>query len=251
MAINLKKDVFEEDILPVQQVNLEKPAKQVEISQSINLEKPAKQVEINQSINLEKSNRNVGQTTSKANSNIGGLNKLAIKLIHGNTTLKKRGIKRKVQLDCDLSAIFLGEDGTIVGTNGVDSCVFYGRTSAYDNGVVLTGDGMGNGSVYMEHLFVDTSKLPQEVNSVIFAVAIYTGHFNKQNFGLTNALELRILDIDTQVELDCIEISERFKNYNGLVCGEIYKADGKWTYRYLEKPILGVGSVGTILELYV
>ncbi len=227
MAINLKKEIFEEDIVPVSAINLEKSVKPVEI-------------------NLEKPNQNVIETT-----NVGGLTKLAVKLIHGNTNVKKSRFLRKLKVDCDLAAIFIGDDGRIVGNNGVDSCVFYGRTSAYDNGVILTGDGSGNSELYMEHLYIDTNKLPKEVKNVFFVVTIYRAYFNKLNFGSTNGLEVRIVDVDKQVEMDFIEIANRFRNYNGLICGGISKVDGKWTYNYIEKPVSGVGNVSAILKWFV
>lgn len=235
MAINLKKDIFEEDIIPVDGINLEKP--------------------INQDVKLEKTNTNTQKTTQKTSnnslSNSGGLNKIAVKLVHGNTTQKKYKMRRKLKLDCDLAAIFIGHDGTIVGNNGVDSCVFYGRPNAYDNSVVLTGDGSGNTEVYVEHLYIDTSRIPQDVKRVVFVVTIYDGYFNKQSFGLTKSLEVQVLDVDKQQEMDYIEITERFRHFNGLICGEIVKVDGRWTYNYVEKPLRGVRNIGTVLQMFV
>ncbi len=222
MAINLKKDIFEEDL--IQNINLKKSNTNAELDKNINQNQVSNQ----------------------------GLNKIAIKLIHGNTTQKKTSLlPRKIKVDCDLAAIFLNDNDKIIGKDGVDSCVYWGRPSAFDGGVVLTGDGAGSNNVYMEHLYIDTNKIPDEVSRILITVNVYLGTYHNLNFGLTNGLEISVLNIDTQKERNFLKISERFKNFNCIEYCEFVKTNGIWDFGYLDTPIHGVSVIADVLRQYV
>ncbi len=286
MAINLKKDVFEDDIIKIDEnktvVSLEKPEKlvktvvveelkqeelkqkelkQEDVKQTVNLNKTNKLVEENNNVDLDSSNENIELkissinrikiTNPKTTNSAENLGKVAVRLIHGNRVQINKGItKRKTKIDCDLSAIILGTDGTIIGTDGIDSCVYWGRKQAYNSGIVLSDDGNGDG-LYMEHLYIETSKLPNEAHSIVFVVTIDMGKFNKQCFGFTNALELSVLNVNSESQIDYIEISERFRSFNGLICGCITRVNGKWQYSYIGKPLSNITNVADVLEMFV
>ncbi len=262
MAINLKKDVFEEDIIKPeisnqnfnQNFNTENTVKQVvNIEKTENIETIA-ETEIQSGNGLKSSTnrvRIISKNTNPYTNQNNNLNKITVKMTHGHKPEKKKNIfSSEMSFDCDLSAILLGADETIIGVDGVDSCVYWGNPNYANNAIVLSDDKSGTGA-YVEQLNIDTSKLPSVVETVVFAVNIDFGGVNKQSFGHTNALELQVVNENNKKELDFIDILKDFKSFNGLICGCVKKTQGRWNYMYLGKPISNVTTIADILKKFI
>ncbi len=268
MGINLKKEVFEEDI--IQDIAQEKVQDNFQIFEqsSVNLTKHTRNVVKTQTgsntIGTVRASSTVmlGKTPTskiihinsgvKNNNSNTNLNKVAFKLIHGNTTEKKNTIiKRKLPLECDLSAIFLKDDGKIIGVDGFDSVVYWGKITQFNGGVLLKPNSSRKEDYYDENIYVDTQRIPDNVSSIIFAVNIYYGDHNKQFFKYTNALEFVVFNNDDGTIIDSIEITNRFKGFNGIICCELVKVNGEWLYRYVGKPLSKISTIADIVEQFI
>ncbi len=266
MAINLKKDVFEEDIIKPEvfkpKDDIEKP---INTAQPINLEKTQKPVEVSKFVNrdvninvieTETQTQNTASTnrvkiTGKSTNVNEDLKFVKVRLIYGNKKPEKKGFfNTLINMDCDLCAILLGADGTIIGFDGVDSCVYWGNKNYSNNAVFLKGD-QGGSEVYMEDMHVNTSRLPDNVHSVVFAVNIDLGYVNKLSFGLASALELYVFDSNTKEQIECIEIANRFRSFNGLICCSLTKVNDKWKYSHIGQPLANVTTIADILKKFI
>ncbi|WP_027626724.1 TerD family protein [Clostridium lundense] len=135
---------------------------------------------------------------------------------------------READIDCDASALLLGENGKLIGPNYV---VFYNNPcsdckSVWSSGDNLTGGGDGDD----EQIFVELSKVPAEVHKILFTVTIYDCISRKQQFGMIENAFIRVFNPANNQELIKYNLSENYSGKTGLLVGEIYRYKGGWKF---------------------
>lgn len=132
--------------------------------------------------------------------------------------------------DLDAVAFLVGADGKV--TQGSDFIFYNNKTSACGavnhNGDNRTGEGEGDD----ESLSVDLSKVPANIEKVIFAVTIHEGQQNNQNFGQVDKAYIRVLNKDNNSEeLARFDLSEDGSVETAMIFGELYRHNGEWKFK--------------------
>lgn len=130
--------------------------------------------------------------------------------------------------DLDACAFLLNKDGKA----RIEGDMVYYNHLTHDSGAVkhsgdnLTGDGGGDD----ETIFVDLSKVPNNIEKIDFAITIYMAQERMQNFGMVQNAYVRVLDDDTNEELVRYDLSEDYSTETALVMGELYRHGNEWKF---------------------
>lgn len=132
----------------------------------------------------------------------------------------------------DLDAMAIGltaKDGKLVNE---DNFVYFNHlhnsnSSIKHSGDNLTGEGAGDDEV----ISVDFTKLPAEVNAILFFVDLYDAKGRKQNFGQAKNPKARLyFGNDTVPEL-VYELDEDFSACTTVEICMLYKHNGEWKFK--------------------
>ncbi len=132
--------------------------------------------------------------------------------------------------DFDLDAeVFL------IGTNGKvrkdADFIFYGNLKHESGAVEHTGDNRtGEGDGDDEQIMVNLSKVPADVDKIVFTVTIYEAEERRQNFGQVSNAFIHIMDAANNEELINYDLGEDFSIETAIVVGEIYRHNGEWKF---------------------
>lgn len=109
--------------------------------------------------------------------------------------------------------------------------VFYGQLQSPDGSVVHTGDNLtGAGDGDDEQIKVSLSKVPTEIQKLVFAVTIYDCKNRHQNFGQVKNAFIRVVDEATGTELTRFDLTEEFSTQTALIVAELYRYNGEWKF---------------------
>jgi len=139
--------------------------------------------------------------------------------------------------DLDASAFLVKLDGKVRSDN--DFC-FYNNKVVGDGAVQHTGDnttGAGDGDD--ETVKVELSKIPADLDKVVFAVTIHEADIRKQNFGQVNHAYIRVVNEDGGQEIARYDLSEDASIETAMIFGEIYRVGADWKFK-----AVGQGFVG-------
>jgi len=144
------------------------------------------------------------------------------------------------QIDCDASVLMLNEQDKLVET------VYFGRLRSSDGSVQHTGDNLtGAGDGDDEQVKVDLSRVPANIQKLVFVVNIYQAHSRKQDFGKIQNAFIRVFNPANSNELVRFNLSDDYKGLTSLVTGEIYRHNGEWKFN-----AIGNGTTdGSLSEL--
>lgn len=144
--------------------------------------------------------------------------------------------------DLDSAAFLVGENGKVTKQ---DDFVFYGNLkhpsgAAEHQGDNRTGAGEGDDEV----IRIDLSKVPAEIQKIVFTVTIYDAENRRQNFGQVNNAFVRIVDEAKNEELVRYDLGEDFSIETAAVFGELYKHNSEWKFN-----AIGSGYQGGLAAL--
>ncbi len=131
--------------------------------------------------------------------------------------------------DLDASALMCGANGKVLSDAHF---IFYGQLNSPEGAVEHTGDnrtGAGDGDD--ESINVDLTKVPGNVEKIVFPVSIHDADRLGQSFGqVTNAF-IRIVDQETGTELTRYDLAEDASTETAMIFGELYRHAGEWKFR--------------------
>jgi len=131
-------------------------------------------------------------------------------------------------IDCDASAILLDAQGKLTNK---DRLVYFGNLQSGDKSVQHTGDNLtGAGEGDDEQIKVDLSKVPSEVQKIVFVVNIYDCVKRKQDFGLIANAFIRIVNPVSDQEFCRFNLSESYAGKTSLVVAEVYRHNNEWKF---------------------
>ena len=147
--------------------------------------------------------------------------------------------------DFDLdSSVFVLRHGKLVSPSR-DTVYFHNLT--HESGAIkhhgdnLTGGGDGDD----EQITVQLSKLPSDVDRLVFAVNIYSAKTRNQHFGMVKNAFIRIVNEDTNEEMLRYNLTDDYSGKTAMIFAEIYKKDNEWKFK-----AIGEGtSHGSIAEM--
>ena len=130
--------------------------------------------------------------------------------------------------DLDASAFAITADNKVLSDQHF---VFWGNLDSPEGALHHTGDNLtGEGDDDDEVIEVDLSKVPADVEKIVFAVTIYEGLNRKQNFGLVDNSKIRAVNPDTGAELAVYELDMEAALETVVVFGELVKRGASWVF---------------------
>lgn len=152
-----------------------------------------------------------------------GLNKISLGLGWG-----KRATAGS-EFDLDASAFMLTEQGKV---RSDADFIFYKQNVSTCGSVEHTGDNRtGEGDGDDEKINIDLSKVPADVQKVVFTVTIYEHDTRNQNFGMVSDAYIRVLDQANNQEVARYDLSEDASTVTAMIFGELYRHNGEWKFK--------------------
>ncbi|MBX9406870.1 TerD family protein [Pseudomonas baetica] len=146
------------------------------------------------------------------------------------------------EFDLDASALLLGANGKV---RGEADFIFYNQLKSLDGSVEHTGDnrtGAGDGDD--EVIKVDLSRVPADVDKVVFVVTIHDAEARKQSFGQVGGSFIRVVNDVTSAEVVRYDLAEDASTETAMVFAELYRHNGEWKFR-----AVGQGYAGGLRAL--
>lgn len=130
--------------------------------------------------------------------------------------------------DLDGSAYLLGSNGKVTKQEGF---IFYGNLKDPSGAVEHLGDNLtGEGEGDDEQIKIDLSKIPSDIERIVFTVTIYDAEKRSQNFGQVSNAFVRIVDENSREELIRYDLGEDFSIETAVTFGELYKNGNDWKF---------------------
>ena len=129
--------------------------------------------------------------------------------------------------DLDISAVL--RSGPKV--NNPQNLVFYNNLKSPCKSVALSGDNRtGDGEGDDESISVDLEKIPNDIDSILFAISIHKAEERNQNFGQVNNSFVHLQNQATGKEIVSYNLAEQFSSETLIIVGEIVKKSGEWIF---------------------
>lgn len=144
--------------------------------------------------------------------------------------------------DLDASAFLVQANGRV---RSDDDFIFYNQLQSSCGSVQHTGDnrtGAGDGDD--ESLELALGQIPASIEKVVFCVTIHDADSRRQNFGQVSEAFIRLVNLDTGVELARFDLGEDYSTETAMIFGEIYRHQGDWKFR-----AVGQGFAGGLAAL--
>jgi tellurium resistance protein TerD len=139
--------------------------------------------------------------------------------------------------DLDASAFLVKLDGKVRSDS--DFC-FYNNKVVGNGAVQHTGDNTtGAGEGDDETVKVELSKIPVDLDKVVFAVTIHEAETRKQNFGQVNHAFIRVVNEDGGQEIARYDLSEDASIETAMIFGEIYRVGADWKFKAVGQGFAG------------
>lgn len=148
--------------------------------------------------------------------------------------------------DFDLDAsIFMVTDSGRVRSDS--DFIFYGQLRSSCGSIEHTGDnrtGAGDGDD--EALKIKLAQVPPDITRLVVAVTIHEAQERKQNFGMVHDAFIRLVNLETGVEITRFDLSEDYSTETAMVFGEVYRYGGEWKFK-----AVGQGYAGGLRALAI
>ncbi|MDO9423103.1 MAG: TerD family protein [Methylobacter sp.] len=139
--------------------------------------------------------------------------------------------------DLDACAFLVKMDGKVRSDS--DFC-FYNNKVVGDGAVQHQGDNTtGAGEGDDEVVKVELSKVPGELDKIVFSVTIHDAETRKQNFGQVSHAYIRICNEDGGAEIARYDLSEDASIETAMIFGEIYRVGTEWKFKAIGQGFAG------------
>ncbi|WP_375479527.1 TerD family protein [uncultured Jatrophihabitans sp.] len=131
--------------------------------------------------------------------------------------------------DLDASAILVKSDGKALSDKHF---IFFNNLTSPDGSVEHTGDNLtGEGDGDDEAIRVDLTKVPADVDKIVFPVSIYEGSSRGQGFGQVRNAFIRIVNQGSNAEVARYDLTEDASTETAMLFGELYRNGPEWKFR--------------------
>lgn len=139
--------------------------------------------------------------------------------------------------DLDASVFLVTADGKV---RSDADFVFYNNKSGADGSVVHQGDNRtGQGDGDDEKVLVDLTKVPAEIERIVFAVTIDQAEARGQNFGQVTNAYIRVVNQADNADLARFDLGEDTPTATAMQFGELYRHNGDWKFRAIGQGFSG------------
>ncbi|MES1037460.1 TerD family protein [Bacillus pumilus] len=130
-------------------------------------------------------------------------------------------------IDCDASVLMLKNDKFVENKD----LIYFGNLKSKCGSVEHTGDNLtGEGDGDDEQVLVNLSKVPGNVNKLVFVVNIYDALRRNQHFGMIQNAYIRIVDRSNNQELVKYNLKDEYSGKTSLIVGELYRHENDWKF---------------------
>lgn len=155
--------------------------------------------------------------------------------------------KSAPDIDVDASVFMLRND-KFVDKNDL---IFFGNLQSRCGGVRHTGDNLtGDGDGDDEQIIVELSKIPQDVNKLVFVTNIYDCIKRKQHFGMIENAFIRVADNKTGADIARYNLSDDYNGSTALIVAEVYRHNGEWKFAAIGQGTNDAG-LGDMMRKYI
>ncbi|KOV65510.1 TerD-family protein [Streptomyces sp. MMG1121] len=127
--------------------------------------------------------------------------------------------------ELDASALLCGQSGQVLSD---EHFVFFNNLSSPDGSVRHGGAGGGD----EQRLQVDLTRVPVQVEKIVFLVSLYEAEGRGRTFGQVRGAHIRVLDQDGGTELARYDLAAgALSAETALVFGELYRHGAEWKFR--------------------
>lgn len=138
---------------------------------------------------------------------------------------------QKVDVDIDASVIMLNANGKLPSK---DETIYYNHKDHPTGCVHHCGDNLVGGTMGdmedSEQIMVDLTKVPKNIERIMFVVNIYDCVKRKQHFGMVENAYIRIVDKGSSEDIASYNLTEDYSGKTSMIVGEIYRHDGDWKF---------------------
>lgn len=154
-------------------------------------------------------------------------------------------------IDCDASVILCGADGKLISPDTRQCCVYFGNLSHPSGAIVHQGDNLtGAGEGDDEQIMVNLSRLPANVDKLVFVVNIYDANVRNQHFGMIENAFIRLVDLKNNTELCRFNLTENYSGMTGMIVGEIYRRSGEWKFNAIGQGVQNASRLASLINMY-
>jgi tellurium resistance protein TerD len=141
------------------------------------------------------------------------------------------------KFDLDASAFLAAASGKVRSDSDF---VFYNNKKSACGSVESLGDNLtGGGDGDDESVKVDLTKVPADVQKVVFAVTINEAETRKQNFGMVTNAFIRVINDADGKELTRFDLGEDFSTETAVIFGELYRNNTDWKFKAIGQGFAG------------
>ncbi len=135
---------------------------------------------------------------------------------------------KQAEIDCDASVIMLNENGKF---SRKEHIIYFGNLKSPCGSVQHMGDNRtGGGDGDDEQVLITFSKVPADVQRIVFVVNIYDCEKRKQDFGMIQNAFIRVVNKSNMQELAKYNLTENYAGKTSLIVGEVYRHQGEWKF---------------------
>lgn len=144
---------------------------------------------------------------------------------------------QKADVDIDASVIMLNASGKIPSK---EEAIYFGHKDHPTGCVHHCGDnlvgGTMDGAEDSEQILLDLTKVPSNIERIVFVVNIYGCVARKQHFGMVENAYIRILDKGADEAIASFNLTEDYSDKTSMIVGEIYRHSGEWKFNAIGQP---------------
>lgn len=153
--------------------------------------------------------------------------------------------KGMTSVDCDASAIFCGKDGKPISLEIDQCCVYYKNGTMFNSAVVHSGDNQTGDKLYDETITINLDKIPSTICEIILTLDLLKEK-KKTGFGKIQNAFIKLIDMETNEELQTNSIVGLGAGTNLIIAGRIIRKDRGWVYKEA-KECYEVNSINQLL----
>lgn len=145
-------------------------------------------------------------------------------------------------MDLDASAFLLSREGRVRSDTDF---IFYNNLESEDGAIRHLGDNAtGTGDGDDEKIEINLDALHFGIERIAFSVTIHDAEERQQNFGHVKDAYIRIVNLETGVELARFDLTEDASGDNGFIFGELSREGAGWKFK-----AVGIGTAGGLYKL--
>lgn len=149
-----------------------------------------------------------------------------------------------VDFDLDASVFMVSDNGRVRADSDF---IFYGQLHSACGSVEHAGDnrtGAGDGDD--EAIKIKLGQVPPAITRLVVAVTIHEAQERKQNFGMVHDAFIRLVNLETGIEITRFDLSEDYSTETAMIFGEVYRYGGEWKFK-----AVGQGYAGGLRALAI